>query len=99
MTYTFKISRRLASSYTEWLSPRRRAARYTEWLTAGALALVLTACGANSGTGPSNNATPAPPTPGWLTVQLTTPYSNDGAVQLRVTGPSIDTIANTTRST
>lgn len=100
MTYTFKISRRLASSYTEWLSSRpsrRRASGYTEWLSTAALALVLTACGANSGTGPSNSTTPPPPTPGWLTVQLTTPNSNDGAVQLRVTGPSIDTIATDAR--
>jgi hypothetical protein len=96
MTYTFKLSRRLAANYTEWLS-RRRTSGYTEWLSTAAMAFLLTACGANTGTGPSNNAAPPTPTPGWLTVQLTTPNTNDGAVQLRVTGPSIDSIATDDR--
>jgi hypothetical protein len=30
------------------------------------------------------------PTGGWLTLQLTTPRSNDGAVQFVVSGPTID---------
>jgi hypothetical protein len=33
------------------------------------------------------------PTGGWLTLQLTTPNTNDGAVQLSVTGPAIDSVA------
>lgn len=31
-----------------------------------------------------------PPSDGWLTVQLTTPRSDDGAVQFQVNGPTID---------
>lgn len=80
MTYTFKISRRLAVSHR----PGRVVATI-------ALLSLLTACGASSSTGPDNSSTPA--TPGWLTVQLTTPFADDGAVQLRVTGPAIDSVA------
>ena len=54
-------------------------------------ALVLGACSSDTAalTGPS---TPAGPTGGWLTVQLTTPNTNDGAVQLSITGPEIDSV-------
>jgi hypothetical protein len=51
---------------------------------------VLAACSSNSATVPT---TPPPaPTGGWLTVQLTTPRSDDGAVQFSVTGPAIDSV-------
>ncbi|HET9065647.1 MAG TPA: hypothetical protein VFN22_07515 [Gemmatimonadales bacterium] len=53
--------------------------------------MLLVACGASSPAGPDTGEQPA--TPGWLTVQLTTPYADDGALQMRVTGPSIDSIA------
>ena len=37
--------------------------------------------------------TPPPgPTGGWLTLQLTTPRSDDGAVQFSVTGPGVDSV-------
>lgn len=77
MTYTFKLSRRLASN--DWGRGALVAA-----------ALLLNACAA-SPTDPSAGGT-TPAVPGWLTVQLTTPYSDDGAVQLRVTGPAVDSI-------
>lgn len=80
MTYTYKLSRRLAVSH-----PSRRA------LPALCLLLLLAACGASSPAGPDTGGQTA--TPGWLTVQLTSPYTDDGAIQLRVTGPTIDSIA------
>ena len=87
MTYKFKLSRRLVASH-----PRGSG------ITVLLVALVgLTACGSSSPTGSSDSSTDVPPvaTPGWLTVQLDSPYSDDGAVQLRVTGPAIDSIAPT----
>lgn len=80
MTYTFKLSRRLAVAH--------RSGRLVPVLS---LLLLLAACGASSPAGPDTGEQPA--TPGWLTVQLTTPYADDGALQMRVTGPSIDSIA------
>jgi hypothetical protein len=57
-----------------------------------AFALLATACGGGSSvTGPTTPP-PATATPGWLTVQLDTPRSDDGAVQLLVTGPGIDSV-------
>lgn len=81
MTYKFKLSRRLAAS--------QRPGRVVSFLS---VFLLLTACGASAPAGPDASE-PVPATPGWLTVQLTTPYADDGALQLRVTGPSIDSIA------
>ena len=78
MTYTFKISRRLASNHRRFFG-------------AACIAALLTACGGNSATGPSTGDTHSPVS-GWLTVELTTPHSDDGAVQLQVTGPAIDSI-------
>lgn len=77
MTYTFKLSRRLASN--DW----RRAAL-------APLLFLLIACGGGSSTGPSDGNGPA--VAGWLTVQLTTPHTDDGAVQLRITGPAIQDV-------
>lgn len=76
MTYKFKLSRRLAASQ-----------RFL-----GVLAAVgLAACGSESPTSSSNNPPVTPsPTAGWLTVQLTTPRTDDGAVQLSVSGPGVD---------
>lgn len=86
MTYTFKLSRRMAAN-----DPGR--------LLLAPLLLLLAACGANTATGPDTGTTPPPqaPTPGWLTVQLTDPNIDDGALQLRVTGPALDTIAGDAR--
>ena len=65
------------------LSPRRLGLLTFAWVT--------TACaGGSSPTLPSNPTPPAAPTPGWLTVQLDTPRSDDGAVQFVVNGPGID---------
>lgn len=90
MTYTFKLSRRMAAN-------GRRSSIF-----APLFLLLLAACGANSATGPStepdtNNPPPPAATPGWLTVQLTDPNSDDGAVQLRVTGPAVEEIVQDTR--
>ena len=75
MTYTFKLSRRIASNHRPCLA---------------ALTVLLAACGAQ---GPTSNTPVQPPVAavsGWLTVQLTTPNSNDGAVQIAVSGPGVD---------
>lgn len=79
MTYTYKISKRLAVS--------RTLLRFVLLGTIGATA----ACGSSSPTGPDQGQ-PQPATPGWLTVQMTSPNNDDGAVQLRVTGPAVDSI-------
>ncbi len=52
--------------------------------------LLLGACSSESATAPTTP--PAGPTGGWLTVQLTTPSTNDGAVQFSVSGPAIDSL-------
>ena len=56
-----------------------------------AFVLVLAACGSSAS---STTAPPPPPvqTDGWLTLQLTSPTGNDGAVQFAVTGPGIDSV-------
>ncbi len=58
-----------------------------------ALAGVVTGCA--SGTSVTGPVTPPPSTavtPGWLTVQLDSPRSDDGALQLLVTGPGLDSV-------
>lgn len=55
-----------------------------------AVIVLVTACGSQSPTVPE---TPPAPTGGWLTIQLTTPHTNDGAVQFSVSGPAIDSVA------
>jgi hypothetical protein len=74
MTYTFKLSRRIASNHRPALA---------------AVSLLLAACGAQSPTG-STPVTPVTATAGWLTVQLATPRTDDGAVQVSVSGPGVD---------
>lgn len=80
MTYRFKLSRRLASNHRRLLA-------------ALPLLAFLAACGGSSPTGSSggNDATP-----GWLSVELTTPHDDDGAVQLRITGPGVDSVVAST---
>lgn len=83
MTYTFKLSRRLAAN--DWSWARRTAV--------GLAATLTTACGASGGpTDPSPTPTPAPAQAGWLTLEFTTPRADDGAVQIALTGPSLDTL-------
>src|SRR5262249_47648391 len=50
------------------------------------------ACGSSSPTGPVAPNLPSTPTSGWLTLQLVTPHTNDGAVQFVVSGPGIDSV-------
>ena len=55
-----------------------------------ASALLLGACSSDQGA--TGVTVPTGPTGGWLTVRLTTPRTDDGAVQLSVTGPRIDSM-------
>lgn len=81
MTYTFKLARRMANNH-----PGRR-------IVAALAVVVLAACGGASPTGPSApTPTPVVATAGVLTMELTTPNANDGAVQFAVSGPAIDSI-------
>lgn len=81
MTYTFKLARRMASNHA-----RRHA-------IAAAAALLLMACGGESPTGPTPPTNPpVTATAGVLTLELTTPNTNDGAVQFAVSGPAIDSV-------
>lgn len=62
------------------------------WLFQMTMVGALAACGSEA----STVTAPPPesaPTPGWLTVQLITPNSNDGAVQFTVSGPGLDSVA------
>lgn len=55
-----------------------------------ALVALLAACSGQAATAPS--VTPTTPADGWLTLQLSTPNRNDGAVQFSVSGPGIDSV-------
>ncbi len=74
-------------NYTFKLS-RRLAANAGRLALFGPALLLLAACGS----GPTGSSDVQPGTPGWLTVELTTPNSDDGAVQLRISGPSVDSV-------
>ena len=50
----------------------------------------LAACSSSSAT--TTTTPPPPPTGGWLTLQLSTPRTDDGAVQFSVSGPAIDSV-------
>jgi hypothetical protein len=81
MTYTFKLARRMASNHA-----RRHA-------VAAVAALFLMACGGATPTGPDTpKPQPVGATAGVLTLELTTPNTNDGAVQFAVSGPAIDSV-------
>lgn len=79
MTFTFKLSRRLAGIH--------ETTRHG-W-TWAPLLLVLAACSDGLVTSPDPDTrpdlTPAP-VPGWVTLAFTTPWPDDGAVQLTVVG-------------
>ena len=83
MTYTHQVSRRRA--------PSEQAIRILRPLFLLLIALIATACGhgelVNPHTPDSDRATP-----GWFTLNLTTPRADDGAVQLRVLGPAMDSL-------
>jgi hypothetical protein len=88
VTFTFKLARRLASIHESRVA------------AALALAMTLTLGGCADGLltepAPRNPVTPPPtapaPVPGWLTLQFTTPFANDGAVQITITGGAVDEI-------
>lgn len=82
MTYTYKLSRRLAASHDP-LSDVRKVMLFL-------LLLLAISCSGGSPTDPyvSPNVIKA----GWLSVALTTPNSNDGVVQLSLAGGRIDSL-------
>ncbi len=77
VTYTFKLARRLASNHR---------------LASVAVLCTLAACGGGSPTGSDSTPPPVTATSGWLTVQLATPNSDDGAVQFVISGPGVDSV-------
>ncbi len=85
MTYTFKPARRRPAS------PHQAVQRALQVFL---VSLVAGACAA--GGSPTVPDTPPPPpvtaVSGWLTIQLTTPNATDGAVQLAVSGPGVDSV-------
>ena len=84
MTYTFKLARRLASMHQ------------AVWRRLPVFLVSLLVGGCTAGGAPTVPDTPPPPpvtaVSGWLTIQLTTPNSTDGAVQLAVSGPGVDSV-------
>lgn len=81
MNYAFKISRRIAMNHPALVVPALLAVAF------------LTACGGND---PTQSTTPpisASATPGWLAIELDSPNSNDGAVQIAVTGPAMSEVS------
>jgi hypothetical protein len=83
MTYTYKLSRRLASS--------DNAIRTLRPLILILLALISTACGKGDLVSPHTPDTERA-TPGWVSLSLTTPRTDDGVVQMRVLGAAIDSV-------
>lgn len=81
MTYTYKLSRRLAVSHDP-LSDVRKIMLFL-------LLLLAISCGDGS-TDPSHPDNVVQP--GWLSVALTTPNANDGVVQLSLAGGRIDSL-------
>jgi len=66
-------------------------------LTVRRLAAALALVGTVAACSPEAAITSPPPAPadGWLTVELTSPRSDDGAVQFQVTGPGLDSVVVT----
>lgn len=83
MTYTFKLSRRLAGIH--------ETVRTLRPLVLFLLALLATACGTGELTNPKTPDA-ARATPGWLSLTFSTPRADDGAVQLMVAGPALDSL-------
>jgi hypothetical protein len=70
--------------WSKKLARRVRLIRNLPVLSAIIGAGALSACGSDV----VGADTSSPSAPGWLSVQLTTPHTNDGAVQLFVSGPA-----------
>ncbi len=83
MTYTYKLSRRLASSHD--------TIRTLRPLVLLLLVLLATACGSGELINPNTPDTDRA-TPGWVSLSLTTPRADDGAVQMSVLGPAMDSL-------
>ena len=83
MTYTYKLSRRLASGH--------ETIRIIRPLVLLALFLLATACGTGELTTPHTPDTDRA-TPGWVSLSLTTPRGDDGVVQISVVGPAMDSL-------
>ena len=83
MTYTYKLSRRMAGIH--------ETVRTLRPLVLFLLALLATACGTGELTNPKTPDT-SRATPGWLSLTFTTPRADDGAVQLTVAGPGLDSL-------
>ncbi len=83
MTYTYKLSRRLASSHDTLRTLRP--------LVLLLLVLLATACGKGDLVDPHTPDTERA-TPGWISLSLTTPRTDDGAVQMSVLGPAMDSL-------
>ena len=86
MNYTYKLSRRLAASHDPMSDVRR--------VMVLLLLLLAISCrdGVTDPTEPPLLPNPSSATPGWLSVSLTTPNANDGAVQLSLAGGPIDSL-------
>ncbi len=80
MTWVFKLARRIAGNHRS--------------IAVAALALTTVACGADGSSNPvlPGPNTPGAPVPGWLTIQLTTPHNDNGAVQLRISGAVVQDV-------
>lgn len=85
MTYTYKLSRRLASSHDAGSDARRIALLL--------LLLLAISCGGDDLASPTTpQPGPSPAVAGWLSVMLTTPNADDGAIQLSLSGAPIDSL-------
>ena len=83
MTHTHKSSRRLASS--------DHLIRILRPLFLLLIVLLATACGSGELVNPHIPDVDRA-TPGWVTLKLTTPRADDGAVQMSVLGPAMDSL-------
>lgn len=89
MTYTYRLSRRLAAIHE--VAPTLRP------LVLLLLILLATACGTGELTNPETPSRPLPnqAVPGWLSLLYSTPNADDGAVQIRISGPAMDSLTLT----
>ena len=84
MTYTYKLSRRMAASHDRMSDVRK--------VMLLLLLLLAISCGETTTEPSLPDTTPNASHAGWLSVALTTPNSNDGLVQLSLLGGRIDSL-------